>query len=331
MWAKVEKAEYIERECSVYDLTVDGEMYFVHGVAVHNCPHSWLTKPLKDTVPDCASLWRGQVKTGRKGEGTEALIDALTGRVTEGDVLEYNPYHDAEGRFTSGGGAGSRVNFNDPRAVAVARGKGEGVLLSRRGDTREYRELGKHLSVTSGETDEWGKSLFSGWKAGLTGDEFMSIVRYTESDYRPVNAQLRGRLKGSQWKSDRLPPVEFRKVRDNMDSALQKGIIPENIVVYRGGGSFSLREAVQMGKIKEGGIFRDKGFVSTSITEHAAFAKPVQIKIRVPAGTHGAFVGWNGFTAFKNEAELILPRNQRFLVRKVETHTQGVRLELDLL
>ncbi len=62
------------------------------------CPHTLEARPLKESIPDCASLWRGQVKTGRKSEstGTAELVK----------VLEFNPWHDARGRFTSAGGGG---------------------------------------------------------------------------------------------------------------------------------------------------------------------------------------------------------------------------------
>ncbi len=298
------------------------------------CPHTLEARPLKDTVPDCASLWRGQVKTGRKGEGTEALIDALTERVAEstaeGQVLEYNPFHDAMGRFTSGGGAGSRVNLNDPRAVTVAKGEGKGVLLGHRGDERNYRDMNKSISADEdyiAVTQKWGESLFADWKGRLTESEFTAIQGYANKDFYKLNKQLRGR----PTSEGRFAPDKFREMCNNLDSALGKSQIPESMIVYRGGGHNTLRVAVHEGKIGVGTVFRDKGYVSTSIVQKGAMAHAVEIKIRIPKGTHGAFIGWNGFTGYKNEAEMILPRNQRFLVRKIETHTQGVRLELDLL
>ncbi len=104
-----------------------------------SCPHNIVVEPLKESIPDCASLWRGQVKTGRKGEGIEALIDALTERVTEDktqsttealiQALEYNPYHKPAGpgggQFASKGGVGGGiVNPKDARAVKAAERQG---------------------------------------------------------------------------------------------------------------------------------------------------------------------------------------------------------------
>lgn len=120
-----------------------------------------------------------------------------------------------------------------------------------------------------------------------------------------------------------------------LDRALRKTEIPVDIAVYRGfngKGKQNYPQIKEINALKPGDIFKDPGFVSTSIDPKQAqrFAETgsegeldkdnaTTFQIAVPAGTRGLFVGTKnfGFTGALDEKEVILPRDSKFLVREV--------------
>ncbi len=153
----------------------------------------------------------------------------------------------------------------------------------------------------------WGFKASGDWANGLSKDEFKSVGRYMSHEYREVNSGLRS--------NNGKPPAAIKESVANIDRALSRSKVPEDVTVFRGVGA---DVAAQM---KPGATFKDQGFTSTSLNsavgEHYGTAS---MEIRVPKGSQGAYVQ----TLLKNpknpgtEQELLLPRGQSFKVVRVE-------------
>ncbi len=113
------------------------------------CPHNIVVESAKESIPDCASLWRGQAKIGRKSESVEALIRAL----------EINFYHKPSGpgggQFTSAPGSVGVLAYAGHNAPALTQGE---VAKS------DHDKVEAVLSFTSPEMQDVLKT------AGLTAD-----------------------------------------------------------------------------------------------------------------------------------------------------------------
>lgn len=164
----------------------------------------------------------------------------------------------------------------------------------------------------------------------ITPEETVSVSEYTIFDSVTINKYLRDPtfLSGQSG-----PSVDYRlklatTAIPNIDSAIEKFSLKENLTLFRGIGD---RTWAKLFKIKLGDIFTDAGYVSASSS--LTFAKGFnnhQIKILVPKGTNilpvDTFLG--GKQGFKfnphvgnvtegnylREGEFILPRGLSFKV-----------------
>lgn len=174
---------------------------------------------------------------------------------------------------------------------------------------------------------EWGDQQYARWLKNLNTEERKDLKGYTGSQYDSINTYLRtnrGKLIGS--------PLD-QKIK-NIDSALKKAYVPEDITVYRRVTDWqfaketnTLRpqdEQHQFGKMidrdtfsqirKEfyNKTFTSDGYMSTSLSQdpHESFAKhPVLLKISIPAGTNAGFIdSISGYS----QAELLIQRGYTF-------------------
>jgi hypothetical protein len=100
---------------------------------------------------------------------------------------------------------------------------------------------------------------------------------------------------------------------NNLDSAIAKSSVPQDMITYRGWGFGS-----EVGSLSVGETFTDAGFVSTSasrkfVQKHFSSGEPIA-KIHLPKGQNAAFTypGWFGHQT--DEAELTLPSGLTFRV-----------------
>lgn len=122
-----------------------------------------------------------------------------------------------------------------------------------------------------------------------------------------------------------------------MDSAISKGLKAEEDFWVVRGSTLRSMSAVDTGQDLSsstissmvGKVIQDKGFVSTSVGVTPAFDHlDVWYHIRVPAGYEALFVtakssSKDSLSNFKKEREVVLPRNTKFMVHKVEDKSHG--------
>lgn len=137
-----------------------------------------------------------------------------------------------------------------------------------------------------------------------TVTERAGLRHYTGGNYRPMNNYLRG-------KSSSIESVDLKAVRN-----AQKGMRPSTrpILVHRGTG-FSQFGGTHVDSSIVGKVFRDEGFMSTSVGGSAAFGGAVLLEIECPTGTPMAFV--EGITKHPGENEMLLAAGTTYRVVSV--------------
>lgn len=120
---------------------------------------------------------------------------------------------------------------------------------------------------------------------------------------------------------------EIKKIVESVDKVFKHSKIPETVTVYRG-----VPKKIADKIIHSDRIFEDEGFVSTSYLKEKAelFGGSHILEIEVPAGSkaidmktalpHARWEDW--------EEELLLPRNSRFEIVKIDEENKVIKLKL---
>ena len=148
----------------------------------------------------------------------------------------------------------------------------------------------------------WGKDRWAAWAKSTTDPERQAIKYYMKDGYKVINARLRAG-----------PLGDAADAVSRIDSALAKGKVPEDVVVYRGIPSAS-KLGLGGGEASVGAIIHDDGFMSVSLhgdaTSRFSGRDGAILRFTLPGGTPGAYLAaagqLDGITA--GEAEILLPR-----------------------
>lgn len=153
------------------------------------------------------------------------------------------------------------------------------------------------------------------WQSDISNSELSAAELYTGSSYADWNDSLRTK-DGKGWEVN----------TDNLDNALSKFELKENIVTYRGLGRGALKamfgsDAPDIKTINDmkGSIISDKAFLSTSIDRSVAedfSGLRYILKINVPKGKgRGAYV--DPISMHSGEREFLMPRNTNLKISGV--------------
>jgi hypothetical protein len=159
--------------------------------------------------------------------------------------------------------------------------------------------------------DDWGKAAYADWAKGLNTKETRALREYTGSDYVDMNRALR---------TGQIPPGEKERI-DTLTKALERGKLKEDITVFRG-----VRRLADLGvdasKLQYGDLIQEKGFSSTSLksdVSSSSFGTGALFRIRVPAGTPGAYVNASSSgSSIPREKEFLLPPGRGYRVIEVK-------------
>ena len=180
--------------------------------------------------------------------------------------------------------------------------KGQSSGKSGAGGGAKYREV----------TDDsiFDKSVDK-WTTDMSKSELNAAELYTGSAYYQWNESLRTK-DGKGWEV----------YTDNLDNALSKFNLKENIVTYRGLGYGAMQDifgsdSPDMKTIygMKGAIISDKAFLSTSIDKNVArnFGGNYMFKINIPKGKgRGAYV--DSISKHSGEREFLMPRNTQLKI-----------------
>lgn len=156
------------------------------------------------------------------------------------------------------------------------------------------------------------KSVEHQWLKNLSVDEAQAISDYCSDGYYDVNAYFR-RVAGSEY----IDANAMKAFAQDLDSAIDKFNLTENITVYRGIDNDALKD-LDLGNLV-GSIYEDKGYMSTSpIHADIVERRDALLEIQVLSGQgKGAYV--NSLSGFKDdEYEFLLKRGTKCEVISVD-------------
>jgi hypothetical protein len=193
-------------------------------------------------------------------------------------------------------------------------------------------KTGEFASASTNEMDsaepsgQRGDSRFTASRP-LTKEERLGVGFYTATTgYREINAALR-----SGFSMANTPETQAHA--DNLAKAIDAHTVNEPITVFRGIRNDDLIAKFNQAVLNGGGEFTDKGFPSTSFSQHVAleFTSQLQLtserggtdvthymmRIAIPKGTHALPASALGLGA-RDEDEVILQRGSRFRITRRE-------------
>lgn len=120
--------------------------------------------------------------------------------------------------------------------------------------------------------------------ATLTKEERIILTKYTQT-YSYLNEPLRGiSYYGARVRE------EFEHDLPILTRAIEKFAMPQNTVVRRGVSNFTIDSlGYDLGNLKKGDVFVDKGFLSTAVHRHKGFSESYNLVIVVPKGAKGVY------------------------------------------
>jgi hypothetical protein len=184
-----------------------------------------------------------------------------------------------------------------------------------------YKEFKTKREVTA-----WANKHFSNiLNLNPKCQKYKRIYEYTGSLYSLVNAKMRG-----------VPPTEVElplllfdyeqdivsiiKILKDITSSF---VVPDNVIVYK----YTKRADIEMccgGRMSIGALFSDKAFMSTTLLKNhlVEFAKEHEkdcvLKIRIPSGTHAAYISLPNEYDCLDECELLLPANIKLKILDIK-------------
>ena len=112
----------------------------------------------------------------------------------------------------------------------------------------------------------------------------------------------------------------FLEMTKNIESAISKFDLKDNIVVYRRADISFLNYFEKI--LQSGGIFKDDGFISTTTLKIGSSEEEIEIVIKVPKGKgYGAYIA--PMSACPEECEFLLNRGTLFKVRDINKNDFG--------
>ena len=298
----------------------------------------------------------GYVRTLTGFENCALCYVASTQRYTKSDLLPIHPGCDC-GEMPIYGTQDPGQVINEVRLEAthesIAKRFGVSARDAREIDYRaikitEHGEMGPMLTIRKQATQAAGDA---GTQFGVTrvlGEfsdaENTAISLYAKNTYTGVNAGLR-----YNWdKTKRNVPfyvddsdlAPWLKQIDDMDSAMAKSFLAEDLTLYRGAklpsiGKLSLEDAQKL----VGQTIEDKAFVSTSKLESFATEgfeavdsgfEQIGFIIKAPKGSKGIDINAHKLAKWEDEQEVLLPRNSRFKVTKIYEQTVKIKERTDI-
>ena len=211
----------------------------------------------------------------------------------------------------------------DPEPIQFADGEAANKYFGQRPDRKLRSEDREEYDR---QREEYEQSTYKQWSDGLSPEQVISIGAYSGDCYSGINGYLRREMtKNMVEKWDQTESIPLREMIGHIEGAIDTFELKDPIRVFR------TCEADVLEKLKEGAVFHDEGFGSTTVlTEKKASGNVVMI-IDVPAGRgYGAWINpLSG--AEDDEYEFLLQRGSNFIVKSIKTVDGDTVVEMQLL
>ena len=189
---------------------------------------------------------------------------------------------------------------------------------------REFKTADEANKYFGNDISDTSKA-FGAWASSIPGSWTKAIKTYTSYFYEEMNTWLRG-LKADAAYVD----VELDIIKQTVlacESALDKSVLAENILVHRQAG----REMLELYKKAPNGIFHDEGFTSTTPVKNSFYdSGSIDIELLVPAGK-GVGMWVAPISRYKSENEFLLNRGTKFKVSEIDESGTRPLVKLEVL
>lgn len=170
---------------------------------------------------------------------------------------------------------------------------------------------------------EWGNAKYEKWQDKwedtMEGEAIYSYSKgLGEFNFNEVNGHLRGRLYNPESYDDLDANISL------IARALDDAVVPEDVIGVRGLTKDDLPEKLQavFDDIQPGTFIHDPAFMSVSISHVPALGTDIYLRVRIPAGSRGGYLG--RLSSFRDEEqELLLQAGTTLRVVKAEKITAG--------
>ena len=201
--------------------------------------------------------------------------------------------------------------------------------------SRLHRKKHRYDVCTEELYDKTSNEHYGKLTGKLLSCEF-ALNKYAGSAFDDINKYLR--------KNDKTYEEMCRNLTESITRGINDVYLPKDMMLYRGistprailGENWENKDIEQLREKFVGGIFRDKGFCSTSTSKDIAhkFAEHYSgtiLKINAPKGANGVFMV--GVSGYKHEKEVLLQRSSCFKIISIEPNptSNGYIIELDLV
>lgn len=178
------------------------------------------------------------------------------------------------------------------------------------------------------EAKKYGNRLYKEWLLKLTRSEITSLQKYKGiliiSNYKKINSSLRN---GSKRHCE--------NEINNISAAIKKSTIDQDIICIRNSSvKFLEFNGYTINSISKGDILVEKGFMSTYLFKPISrCTTKLVLIIRVPKGTHGAYINnilpwWSGN---KSEYEIIFDKDTKLQVIDKKAIRNRIYLEVEII
>ncbi|MGD6742143.1 putative T7SS-secreted protein [Streptomyces sp. BH106] len=183
----------------------------------------------------------------------------------------------------------------------------DGDTSAARGDEHEALTGARDFDADSAV--RYGNSELGDTVRSLPAGERDALHAYTSHRFGDINGLLRG--------DGGLASPQVEGWIDNIDSAMSKSTLPEDLVVHR---ATDLDHWLKEFDVKDpqaltGKTLTDDGYLSTSLGPTRFTHTESVLHLRAPEGTHGMWV--DEISQNRGERELLLDRGQKFQVSEV--------------
>lgn len=165
------------------------------------------------------------------------------------------------------------------------------------------------------DMDDFGKGMIDPTSIGPASTDW--VEGYIQGTAYQTNAVLRGQKTYLGKPIDARTKAYVKKTTKDADRLFDKSLVPEDVKVVRAVrmDAFSGEDKL---KALVGGIYEDKGYVSTSLADKVSssiynVADAVEMEIIVPKGTRALYMAGNSY--LRSERELLLDRGTKMAVQ----------------
>lgn len=197
------------------------------------------------------------------------------------------------------------------------------TIFGKRPDSKLRRENREEYDKLR---DEYNNCAYKVWNDSLSTEESRAIRDYCGDNYSGINGLCRKQMTEKmvkQW--DAVSAIPIKEEIKLVENAINRFELKENIKVYR------TCEADVLDELKnKGGVFKDKGFTSTSIFNKQVASGTVDIEINVPAGFgRGAWV--QPLSGSPDENEFLLQRGGIYQVEEIIEENNRTKVKMTML